>query len=108
MTADAGGTDPPSAGDSQESHPADDDSGDDQSTPDVDVTPQPAELKRQQLVVGVIVAVLTALAITISIGQNFSGVPTPISISSGVVGGGVVYWIVQHSLFPTESEISTE
>lgn len=74
----------------------------------VEVTPQSEALRRQQYVVGVIVAALSGVAITISIVQNFSAVPVPLSMSSGVVGTGVVYWVVQNSLFPAESTDASE
>ena len=108
MTEESAGPDSQDAGDSQDATVSEGELADDQDGTDVTVTPQSEELKRQQVVVGVIVAVLTALAVSISLTQNFSGIPTPISVSSGIVGGGVVYWIVQNSLFPTESEVSAE
>lgn len=71
-------------------------------------TPQPKELRRQQYIVGVGGAVIAGLALAISSVQHFPELPVLVPILAGLFGGGIVYWIISNSLFPTEEEIVVE
>lgn len=66
--------------------------------------PQPAPLRRQQLVVGTVGAVLVALAVVVSLVQQFPGLPLPLVVLAGLLGGLGTAWLVAHSVFPGEGE----
>lgn len=70
-----------------------------------DFTPQPTELRRQQYAVGVGAAIIAGFAVAISSIQHFPGLHEAIPLVAGFVGAGLVYWIVQRSLFPTSDEL---
>lgn len=67
-------------------------------------TQQPAALRRQQLVVGTAGAVLVALAIVVSLFQQFPTLPLPVILLAGLLGGIGTAWLVSHSVFPGEGE----
>lgn len=67
-------------------------------------TQQPAELRRQQLVVGTAGAVLVALAVVVSLFQQFPTLPLPVILLAGLLGGIGTAWLVSHSVFPGEGE----
>lgn len=69
------------------------------------VTPQSEELRQQQYVVGVGASVLAGFALTVGSLQQFPGLPGPVALAAGIVGAGVVYWLVKRSLFPTDEEL---
>jgi hypothetical protein len=71
-------------------------------------TPQSAELRRQQYAVGVGAAIISGFALAISSLQHFPTLPESVPILAGFVGGGVVYWIVRHSLYPADGERSAD
>lgn len=67
-------------------------------------TQQPAALRRQQLVVGTAGAVLVALAVTVSLFQQFPTLALPVILLAGLLGGLGTAWLVLHSVFPGEGE----
>lgn len=73
---------------------------------DQEYTPQPQELRQQQYAVGVGAAIIAGFALAISSMQHFPQVHEAVPLIAGFVGAGLVYWIVQHSLFPTNEELS--
>jgi len=71
-----------------------------------EVTPQQPALRRQQYAVGVGAAIIAGFALAISSLQHFPSLPRSVPILAGFVGAGLVYWIVRHSLFPTDGDLS--
>lgn len=69
---------------------------------DPEYTPQPRELRQQQYAVGVGAAIVAGVALAVSSMQHFPGVHEAVPLVAGFLGAGLVYWIVRHSLFPTE------
>lgn len=67
-------------------------------------TQQPAALRRQQLVVGTAGAVLVALAVVVSLFQQFPTLPLPVILLAGLLGGLGTAWLVLQSVFPGEGE----
>lgn len=74
-----------------------------QETPEV--TPQSRDLRQQQYMVGVGASLLAGLALAVGSLQQFPGLPGPVALAAGIVGTGVVYWLVKRSLFPTDEEL---
>ncbi len=83
---------------------------DEESTTDSDeeITPQSEALRQQQYVVGVGVAVLAGVALAIGSFQRFPDLPTAVPGVFGLLGAALVYWIVKHSLYPTERQLPLE
>ncbi|MFC7072082.1 hypothetical protein ACFQJ7_04240 [Halovenus rubra] len=77
---------------------------DDPSQPDA--TPQSVALRRQQYAVGVGAALISGFALTISSLQHYPSLPKAMPLLAGLFGAGIVYWLVGHSLYPTEDELS--
>lgn len=87
-TSDAEGTDTSTDGDEEAPVP----------------TRQPTALRRQQLFVGAGGAVLVALAVVVSLIQQFPTLPLPLVLLAGLLGGVCMAWIVVNSVFPGEGE----
>jgi|GEM_PF-2834039 len=75
---------------------------------DEEITPQSEALRQQQYVVGVGVAVLAGVALAIGSFQRFPDLPTAVPGVFGLLGAALVYWIVKHSLYPTERQLPLE
>ncbi|SDJ43724.1 hypothetical protein SAMN05216226_103194 [Halovenus aranensis] len=98
-----------SAGDGQSAEDTSEDTEPRDDQPETPaVTPQSQELRQQQYAVGVGAAALTGVALAVGSLQQFPGLPEPVAFGAGIVGAGVVYWLVKHSLFPTDEELAGE
>jgi hypothetical protein len=86
--------------------PSRDTSGSPEEREGPEATPQQPALRRQQYAVGVGAAIIAGFALTISSLQHFPSLPQSVPLLAGFVGAGLVYWIVQHSLYPTDEELS--
>lgn len=69
-----------------------------------DPTPQDEALLRQQYYVGVGGGILAGMALATSLFQRFPEAPMAIHIFAGLVGFGIVIWLVNKSIFPSEGE----
>lgn len=67
-------------------------------------TRQPSALRRQQIIVGGAGAVLVAIAVIVSLFQQFPTLPFPVILLAGLFGGIGMAWLVLHSVFPGEGE----
>jgi hypothetical protein len=79
-------------------------SGDESAAP----TQQSAALRRQQFYVGAFGVILGGLAVAVILLQRFPDAPALLPVLGGLVGAGIVFWLVRRSLFPAEQTVSGE
>jgi len=75
----------------------------DASGEESDADPQPAAVRQQQGIVALGIAMLTGVAVTVSIAQRFPDLAL-MSVIAGSVCGLLVYRLVTRSIFPDGDE----
>lgn len=65
-------------------------------------TPQSEALRRQQLLVGSGIAILTGIAVIVAVGQQFPSIPVPAAIVAGMATAGFLLALLLTGIFTGE------